>query len=257
MKNFSLSSIILIIGLLSSCQMQQPSVDAAEYPDALQKVFEKHGGIATWNEMRALQYRKNETEQQFIDLKNRRDKVVGEDYEYGFDGTNIWLKADTSFKGDPAFMHNLYFYFYAMPFVLGDDGIVYKDAAPLQVDSTTYPGILIQYKDGVGQVSTDEYIIHYHPDTYQMAWLGYTVTFSSKEKSNNFKWIKYDDWTTVDGLLLPQSFKWYARDAEGQFGNEPRYEATFQDIKINKKPFDDATFEATEGAKIVETIVSK
>ena len=253
MKN--LIFLLLLVFVFSACQNNTTSeIDTSRHPEALQKVFEKHGGYETWHKMHTLQYFKDSSETHYIDLKNRRDKIVSEkgDYSFGFDGTNIWVKADTTFKGNPAFMHNLYFYFYAMPFVLGDEGIIYKEAEPLEADSITYAGIHIQFENGVGQVSTDEYILYYHPETYQMTWLAYTVTFRTKERNDKFKWIKYNDWDTFNGVLLPKSFHWYNKEENGQFADKPRKSVSFEDIVVGEDPFDDSILEQPDGARVVE-----
>jgi len=84
------------------------------------------------------------------------------------------MESDSTSNGNPEFYYNVMFYFYAMPFVLADDGIIYGDIAPLEFEGTAYPGISISYKEGVGSSSKDEYFIYYNPETYQMAikWLG-------------------------------------------------------------------------------------
>ena len=73
--------------------------------------------------------------------------------------------------------------FLTMPFVLADDGINYQDVEPLVFEGKTYPGIQISYESGVGESSEDEYKVYYDPETNKMTWLGYTVTYFSKEKS--------------------------------------------------------------------------
>ena len=97
----------------------------------------------------------------------------------GFDGNQVWLdeENDGDYKGNPKFYYNLYFYFYAMPFILADDGINYKDAEPLVFEGKTYPGIEITYNNGVGETPEDRYILYYNATTFNMEWLGYTVNF--------------------------------------------------------------------------------
>ena len=52
------------------------------------------------------------------------------------------------------------FYFYAMPFILADDGIIYEDVAALKFEGKSYPGIKISYESGVGESPEDEYILY-------------------------------------------------------------------------------------------------
>jgi len=120
-------------------------------------------------------------------LKTRAERIEASSFTSGFDGQRYWVQADTSYKGNPKFYTNLMFYFYAMPFVLADSGINYTPVEPLVFQETKYPGFRISYGDGIGVSPEDEYFIHYHPETFEMAWLGYTVTFYSGKKSDKVK----------------------------------------------------------------------
>lgn len=210
--------------------------EEAPYPEAVSRVLEAHGGLSDWNSQRTLRYkilREDGNESHTIDLWDRFDKVELPDAVMGYDGEEVWLVADTSYKRDPVFYHNLMFYFYAMPFVLADDGIIYSETQPVEFDGISYPGIKISYEEGVGVSAKDEYILYYHPKTFQMAWLGYTVTYFSGEKAETFKWIRYDDWTDISGLLLPQSISWYQFE-EGA-PTELRNTVEFADISLSKE----------------------
>ena len=258
MKNlFYLFALVLMLGAcnntVSTSAPTAPTIDLSKYPADLQKVFEKHGSLATWKKMKALSYeivKEGGNEKQAIDLYNRWERIETPTYKMGYDGTNFWLEADTSYTGSPIFYHNLMFYFYAMPFVLADDGIIYGDREPLVFEDKSYPGIRISYKDGVGLSSKDEYFIHYDPETYEMAWLGYTVTYFSGERSKKISWIRYDDWKDINGLFLPNSLTWYKVE-EGKIV-EPRSTRNFTDIKISETALTDAIFAKTEAAEIVE-----
>ncbi|KAF9658070.1 DUF6503 family protein [Tenacibaculum sp. ZH5_bin.1] len=197
--------------------IKNEEVAILKYPKALEEVLEKHGGIEQWKKMKTLSFTlKNE--EHTTDLHSRKTVVNSPEYSLGFDGKEVWLQQQdsTAFKGNPEFYYNLYFYFYAMPFVLADDGIVYSETKPLTFEGVSYPGIKISYKANVGTSPDDNYFIFYHPETKQMAWLGYTVTYFSKEPTDAYKIIKYNDWENVNGLLLPKSITWYAKDENGQ-----------------------------------------
>ena len=230
-----------------------PVIDLSKYPADLQKVFAKHGSLATWKKMKALSYeivKEEGNEKQEIDLQDRRERIEASNFKTGYDGTNFWLEADTSYKGNAVFYHNLIFYFYAMPFVLADDGIIYGETEPLEYEGKSYPGIRISYNDGVGVSSKDEYFIHYDPTTYEMAWLGYTVTYFSGEKSKKISWIRYDDWKEMSGVVLPNSLTWFKVE-EGKL-IEPRNTRQFANIKVSETALADAVFAKPAGAKIVE-----
>jgi len=223
------------------------------FPKNISDVFDAHGGYDAWNKMNTLSYdivKEDGSEKQLIDLQNRNELIEGENFIMGFDGTNTWVEADTSYKGNPVFYKNLMFYFYAMPFVIGDDGIIYETTKDLVVNGKSYPGIKISYKNGIGVSSKDEYFVHYDEDTKQMSWLGYTVTYFSKEKSQKISWIKYDDWNNFNGLKLPQSISWYK--TENNLPTEFRNKVTFDKISISTVKTKAETFAQRPNAVIAE-----
>jgi len=188
--------------------------DMTKYPENLQKVFAAHGGLDTWNKMQSLTFAlpsKNGDEVHTIDLKTRKTLIQTSKYDLGFDGERLWIKQDSVFfqPSQAEFVYNLMFYFYAMPFVLADDGIIYKDAQPLEMNGTRYPGIQISYEAGIGNSFNDEYILYYNPATYKMEWLGYTVTYGREERSDRLSYINYNKWQEINGFLLPEELTWY------------------------------------------------
>tara|TARA_R110000868_G_scaffold374836_1_gene639306 strand:+ start:468 stop:1274 length:807 start_codon:yes stop_codon:yes gene_type:complete len=262
-----ITSLFLIISLFFSCKDTKKSElpksiekvaevsEKVQYPEVLQKVFEAHGGLKNWKSEQTLSYEmpseNGVSEKQVIDLYTRKDKIVNGTVEMGFDGTNVWLlDADKSYKGDPVFYHNLMFYFYAMPFVLADNGIIYGETEPLVFEGKTYPGISISYNPGVGVSYKDEYYLHYDPETYQMAWLGYTVSYRSGEKSDNVKWIRYNDWMKVNNVVLPKSITWYAY--EGKTIKEPKNTVQFENIVLSNSAMVKGFYNVPENAVIVQ-----
>lgn len=243
--------LILLTSISFSCKTEQKKKSPEEkkevkktvYPDAITAVFEKHGGIAAWQKQRFLTYTVK-GEEHTTDLHSRKALITSENYSLGFDGKEVWLqqKDSTAFKSNPEFYYNLYFYFYAMPFVLADDGIIYTDVAPLQFEGVSYPGIKIAYKANVGVSPDDNYFIYYHPETKQMAWLGYTVTYFSKKPSDKFNIIRYNDWENVNGFLLPKSITWYNKNENG-VPTEPAGEPVqFTSPLISQAPLADNFF---------------
>ena len=223
---------------------EDPKKEIVNYPESLAKVFEKHGSIKAWKAARTLSYKINK-EEHTIDLPTRKTVVNTDDYALGYDGKDIWLhqQDSTAFKGNPEFYYNLYFYFYAMPFVLADDGIIYEDMKPLEFEGVSYPGIKISYKANVGTSPDDNYFIYYHPKTYQMTWLGYTVTYFSKKPSEKFNIIRYHDWENVNGLLLPKAISWYKKDEKGNPLEPAKEPIQFEDALVSQAALADSFFE--------------
>ena len=137
-----------------------------------------------------------------------------------------------------------------MPFVLGDDGINYKDVQPLNYEGKSYPGILVSYNAGVGESPEDEYILYFDPDTHRMSWLAYTVTFFSKEKSKKFNLIRYNDWENVAGVELPSVIKWH-HYTDGVVG-DVRNEVKFVNSQLQLNLLDEKMFQVPDTTMIVK-----
>lgn len=224
-----------------------------DYPADLDKVFDKHGTLDKWKAMKSMTYeivKEEGNEKQQIDLLSRAERIDGSNFSSGYDGKKYWVEADTSYKGKPKFYTNLIFYFYAMPFVLADEGINYSKIDPLVFEGKSYPGYSISYNDGIGISPQDEYFIHYDAETHEMQWLGYTVTYFSGEKGTKTSWIRYNDWKDFNGLKLPNSLSWY-KSEEGKI-TELRNTRNFTNVAVSSEAFPKGTLQMPEGAKEVE-----
>ena len=226
------------------------------YPETLGRVFEAHGGLEAWKSYRYLSYeipKGEEVEKHEVDLYSRKDVVKTKEYEMGFDGKDVWiLDPEGIYKGDPVFYHNLMFYFYAMPFVLADEGIVYFETEPLHFEGKAYPGVGIRYHSGVGTSPEDEYFLYCDPETFMMAWLGYTVTYGTGRTSEDVHWIRYDDWVSVAALKLPGSISWYTVD-EG-LPSALRNTLEFREAVLRESPAEPSLFEKPKEAEIREAV---
>ncbi|WP_066217627.1 DUF6503 family protein [Formosa haliotis] len=236
-------------------EVETTKVIEKQYPESIAKVFEAHGGLSTWKSMNTLEFTMEKPDGPEItttDLKSRKARIEMPNHALGFNGNTVWVqnKGEADYEGKPKFYYNLMFYFYAMPFVLADDGITYSEAEPLTFEGVAYPGIKISYGAGVGSSPDDEYIIYYDANTNQMAWLAYTVTFFAKEKSEKFSYIKYGTWQDVNGVKLPKAITWY-NVVDGKPVDVKR-EVEFSDVKLAKDKKAASFYEAPEGSQIIE-----
>ncbi|MBD0778709.1 hypothetical protein HPE56_12980 [Maribacter sp. ANRC-HE7] len=230
------------------------STEENEYPEALDKVFDAHGGLQNWRGKRTLEFeipKPDAREWHTVDLYSRKDKIALPDATLGYDGENVWLLDEAkTYKGNAALYHNLMFYFYTMPYVFADKNINYKKAEDLVFEGKSYPGVHMSYNDGVGASSKDEYYLHYDPETYQMAWLGYTFTYGSDEPSDDVRWIRYEDWMRVSDMVLPKSITWYAY--EGRMIKAPKRTVSFENVTVSEKAKPDGFYKKPEKAGIVK-----
>ncbi|MCG1036384.1 DUF6503 family protein [Polaribacter sargassicola] len=245
--------LLLVVLICVSCK-NEPKTEVKEtikkvevkkdaFPDELGKVFEAHGGIKKWRDAQTISFNK-EDEAHTSDLHSRKIVINSPKYSLGFNGDSIWSNEveKGSLKRDPKFYYNLYFYFYAMPFVLADDGIIYEKVDDFMFEGTNYPGYKVSYKANVGTSPDDNYILYYNPKTYQMEWLAYTVTFRSKAPVDNYKMIRYNSWENVSDFILPKQITWYTKDKEGKFIPTPKI-VDFKLPLISKEKLDDSFFE--------------
>ena len=215
----------------------EETVDAqteTNHPQNLENILNAHGTLDTWDGYKTLSFTipgEPVSETHTVDLHSRKDRVDRDSVSLGFDGEHVWLHdPGNSYKGNPEFYHNLMFYFYAMPFVLADPGIIYEETKALVVNDTTYAGIKISFEPQTGVSANDDYYLYYDTKTYQMRWLGYTATFGAGEKGNQITYIAYNDWQTVGEVLLPRSIIWYASE-NGQ-PTTPRRTVNFDNASL-------------------------
>ncbi len=168
---------------------EELDVTTSVYPENLTKVFDAHGGIDVWNEMETLEFSVEKPggyEITTTDLKDRYALIEMPKNTIGYDGEVLWMKNKEkhAFEGDPKSYYNSMFHFYAMPFVVSDDGTMYAEADPLTFEGKTYPGVKISHENGVGASSDDQYILYYDKDSHRMTWLAYKRIDGKNEKNN-------------------------------------------------------------------------
>jgi len=224
------------------------------YPKPVKHIFNTHGGIKTWDAMNNLCFQidgKNGTETHTTDLKSRKAKIQAEQFALGYDGNEYWLSQEDSVfdSGRVKFYHNLMFYFYAMPFVLGDNGISYTDVPDIEIQGKTYKGIKTFFAMGVGLSEKDNYIMYLDKETNRLEWLAYTVTYGEDKLSNDYSYIKYDKWQDINGLRLPKTLIWYSTKDGKPF--EVRKELTFKNVTISETVLNERIFIAPKNAETI------
>jgi len=260
MKKFSIIALFLISLFGFSQNINEangiPDISiTARFPDKLNSMFSAHGTYERWDTMNQLSFdilkKGGGIETHLIDLKSRKTLISSLKFTIGFDGNEVWMNAEGKFPIEKArFYHNLYFYFYAMPFVLGDTGITYSKVKDLSFENKDYSGYKITYDSNVGDSPDDNYFIYFDKTTLQMTWLGYTVTYGDDKPSTEIHYIKYTDWENVNGLVLPKKLQWY--DSENNLPIKASNVADFENISISEKMIDASKFIKPSGGLIGE-----
>lgn len=194
-----------------------------------------HGGIDRWRAFQTVSYEletPSNRQTQLIDLNTRSVRITDSLFVLGYDGEQVWVSPDLeSFgEGSPRFYHNLYFYFFAMPYALADPGINYEDLGEQTIEGKAYHAIKVSYDLGIGDSPEDFYVAHFNPETRLMELLLYTVTYFSKESHEKYNALIYE-WQEIDGLLVTKSIKGYKYDS-GRLG-DLRYEASFNKVMFS------------------------
>ncbi len=223
-------------------------------PANVSEVIKAHGGITQWDKMNNLCFSfegRDGEEVHTVALKNRNEKIEHEKWSIGNGGQGVWLLQNEpeAYKGNALFYNQLMFYFYAMPFVLADDGIVYTPMPAQELDGKMYDAVKIGYGEEIGYSPKDEYVLYSDPRTHQMAWLGYTVTGSSNTKSDKWSFIKYTTWQEVNGLQLPEKLTWYK--VADNLPTEARNDRVFSKVTMTETILPTSIFKKPEGAVMV------
>ena len=263
MKKYYLLLSLITLLLLNCGPKQQPAeepetaeiIESEEAPSPLKPYFDAHGGVDRWRSFGTLSYdviQGEAKEKHLFDLHSRKVLLEKEEvYQLGFDGKDVWVSPtlgafDRNYP--PRFYHNLLFYFFSLPFVYADPGVIVENMEPREVEGKTYNIVKISYQSGVGDSPKDEYINYFDAETNQLRYLLYTVTFFSGEKSQDHNAISYDQWQEVNGLLVPKEFTFRTWDGEN-FGEE-RATDTFENVQFKEETPDQDLFVRPVNAEV-------
>ena len=222
--------------------------------DALDRGIAAHGGIQKWQSYGMLAYdmhRGEATERHVIDLYKRRTRQTAENFEIGYDGSEVWIMPNKeAFGGSPSFYNGLYFYFFGIPFVLADPGANREALGRVLVDSTEYDAIKISFDAGIGGSPDDYYIAHFDPESHRLRFVLYTATYFGGEPSEAYNALVYETWQDIGGLTLPETLQWYVWDGERRQFGEARGGASFSNVKLEAESPDATLFVRPEGAEV-------
>lgn len=83
--------VLASISLIACKETTSKKKTTSPFPEHLSRVFEMHGGIDKWKELRQLSFDvKNEKHQ--VDLHSRKSLISADTYSVGFDGKNAWMQ---------------------------------------------------------------------------------------------------------------------------------------------------------------------
>lgn len=163
---------LLVVFVVLGCETKE-----AKYPKELQKIFNAHGGLDAWNNVKTVSF-KIQDESFTIDMETGRKVINAPNYSLGFDGKNYWLsQKDSSFVRTPDNYINSITKTFMMPFSLASE-VIYDEKIQ---DSK------ISYRNR--EISFDQ---------------NNNIT---KELIKGNLVIEFDEWQEVTGFKLPKKVK--------------------------------------------------
>ena len=216
----------------------------------IQDNLDAHGGLALWNSFSSLKFQRPSekgTINHIVDL-NSRNEIISNDslYTVGYKGAQTWVLPDSSVFVNARFYKNLYFYFFALPFMSADEGVFHESLGQKIFNGTTYDVVKITYGENVGDSPEDQYILYINSETKILDMINYSVTYFDASKGDKYSAIIYHEWQKVNGLLVPKSFSGYKWENDS-IGNK-RYEAIFENVIFEKNPLNSNTFDIPKSA---------
>ena len=160
----------------------------------------------------------------------------GGEVRAAWDGTQCTSVGWPETGAPPRFLALLNWYFVNLPWVVKDPGVHLEAGTGRLFDEPTdYDTLRMTFGEGVGDTPEDWYLLYLHPDTRRLAACKYVVTYAALMKdgatSTPVHVLLYDEWNTVDGLLVPTHFT--IRQENG----DPYGECTLTDWSFHE-PFD-------------------
>ena len=257
MKNIFKTSILIIAAATWSCSSQKSEspeqilAQEPRWPAILDEAFAAHGGIEKWQSFETLEYdvpKEDGPEHHVIDLKNRKVLISSNEFKIGYDGNEVWVTPDSAaFGGNARFYHNLYFYFFSLPYLAADPGINYDDQGTVAVNGTEYQKVLMTFEANTGDAPEDKYVLYFN-DKNILEIINYSVTYYDKSRADRFNAIRYEDWKPVNGLLLPGKLVGYVW--QGDSLADKRYERTFENAVLSTQKKSAPFFSIPENAYI-------
>ena len=248
--SIALSSLALLCSIIS-CQSKVERPLPALSSD-FTAVLDAHGDWKKWYNASAESYSMIHEgvmteENTFINLESRKIRLSNSEFEIGFDGNQTWISPNRSaYKGTSVkFYHNLYFYFFNIPYVFTDPGVSVEKVADKTLNGKAYPTYQAKFDPNTGSSPKDKYFMLINPETNRLEYLLYTVTYYGNENPT-FSALKYEDYRNSDGVYFPRILTGY--NFENDSTKSIKYQVTFADALLLDEAFDSDIFEKPEDA---------
>ncbi len=153
-----------------------------------------------------------------------------------FDGEHAWVSpADAEVAGPPPRFHLLTWpYFVAAPFKLRDPGTHLEDMGLMTLRDQSMPAARLTFDSGVGDTPDDWYILYRDPQSHHLAAMAYIVTYgaSAEEAEKEPHAITYEQVKPIDGVAVPQRWRFWLWDAEHGLVGDPIGEVWLNNVRF-------------------------
>ncbi len=233
-----------ILPLLAALTVCAASSVRAEEP--FDSGLRAHGGLPRWQGFGQVEFdltwkfgERTLQDHQLFDLVTREGRIQCDRYSLGGSQSDgVWVMPEPKVLGSmsPRFYLWTPFYFFALPFVLADDGVKATVLGPRQFSGKEYNAVRFSFGTGMGDAPDDTYTCYFDAGTHRLRLVRYTVTFfdgGAKARAGEAveHAILFEEWQEVQGLVVPKKalfFNWKGDGIEG----EARGSAEFGNVRF-------------------------
>lgn len=239
------ASLLLLVSIVSC----QTNVEKAlpELSPEFTAVLEAHGEWQKWYNAKAESYAMIHEgimieENAFINLESRKIRLSTTDFEIGFDGYQTWISPNReAYSGESLkFYHNLYFYFFNIPYVFTDQGVTVEKVEDKSLNGKKYPTFQAKFDAKTASNPKNQYFMLVNPETNRVEYVLYTVP-SYDGEAPPFSALKYEDYRDSNGVFFPRILTGYT--IENDSTKILKYQVTIADALLLDEEFDSEIFE--------------
>ncbi len=240
---------------ISACLLLIAFLTASPALAQLERAVEAHGGIAKWKSFASVEFDQTwssakgvKKDHQLFDLRSRDGLIMSEAYTLGAIGGEVWIKPALDALGGtpPRFYMWTPFYFFGMPFVFADPGVVQESLGKKMFQGQECDAVKVTFKKGTGDSADDFYVAYVDQQSSQLRLVSYVVTYAALRKNKPMDQLEphalvFEEWQDANGLRVPKRGKFYNWKNENIEG-EPLGVMEFSNVAFSEKSPESAKF---------------